>query len=133
MERQQEPPLVLVIDDNPDDLTITSALLRHFGLAVIEADDGVAGLLAARSQPIDLAIVDMAMPGISGMDVGAAIRSDPQLAHLPLIGISAHVEYTELARRAGFDAVIAKPLIPEDFMRIVRSVLNPDEPTIETA
>ena len=127
MESQREVPLVLVIDDNPDDLAITSALLRHFGLRVVEASDGVAGLTQARAQPVNLAIVDLAMPGISGMDVGAAIRADPDLADLPLIGVSVHVEYAQLARRAGFDAVIAKPLDPHDFMRTVRGLLDSDE------
>jgi len=76
---------------------------------------------AARRQPYDVALVDMKMPGMSGLDLARAIQADPALSGLPLImltSLAAPGEAT-MAHRAGFSAYLNKPLRQADLRRCI--------------
>ncbi|MDQ6685599.1 MAG: ATP-binding protein [Pseudomonadota bacterium] len=106
---------LLLVEDNSDAREATAALLRDLGYIVAEAADGDSGLSAATHDPPALAILDLGLPGLSGLELAAAMKSDPALASIPLIALSGwgqeHDRAASLA--AGFVEHLVKPVAPE--------------------
>ena len=104
---------ILVADDNPVNLRVTQGLMEHAGHHVITADDGEEALavLEAQDAPIDLAIIDMQMPGLSGTDVVRRWRFMEQ-GHLPIIILTADAreESKRVCQEAGADEFLSKPV-----------------------
>jgi CheY-like chemotaxis protein len=67
--------LVLVVDDNADDQHIVTAILRFFGFTVLAADDGAQAVRLAENWLPSVAVIDLAMPGVSGTDVARVLRA----------------------------------------------------------
>ena len=78
-------PRILVADDEPDLLQIMKETLERQGFAVETAEDGLAALAAIRSNPPDIAILDVRMPRKDGFGVVTELRRDPVFEHLPVI------------------------------------------------
>ncbi|MES2942820.1 MAG: response regulator [Pseudomonadota bacterium] len=102
---------ILVIED---EAPIRSNLLRFVrleGHQAIEAVDGLAGLLAARTESPDLIFCDVMMPQMDGMEVLAAIQNEAALKHIPFIFLSASAESEKLdeALRLGARGYVTKP------------------------
>jgi CheY-like chemotaxis protein len=123
--------LVLVVDDNWDDRHIMAAMLRYHGFVVVDLSDGFRAFRIAKDWRPQVAIFDLAMPGISGVDLAAAFRADPDLCGTPLVAVTAHPEYGAMARRAGFDAFLQKPLSSSDLVATVQGLLG-KEPADQT-
>lgn len=125
--------LVLVVDDNRDDRQILATFLRHFGYDVVEAADGLEALKRARERRPAVALIDLAMPGVSGTDLAALIRTDPELAGIRLVAVSAHREYHVLADRSGFDVFLEKPCDADTLATTLRRLIGDAGPfTLET-
>jgi CheY-like chemotaxis protein len=122
-------PLVLVVDDNRDDRQIISTFLRYFGYVVLDVPDGVQALKLARDWRPAVAVIDLAMPGLSGTDLAAAFRADPALAGTPLLAVSAHHEYRSLAERSGFDVFLEKPCDPKELEETIRRLIGGEPPS----
>src|SRR5262249_52041607 len=123
-------PLRLVVaDDEPDVRHVVAVALRGFGFDVLQASDGADLLAKARGEQrsadakgrADLVITDVRMPGLSGLEVLAALRQD----HLrtPVVLMSAYADYETRVRASelGADAFFAKPF---DVQELVHAVLN---------
>jgi len=115
---------VLVVDDNTDDRKILVTVLQFFGYATLEAADAHAGLELARQYRPRLAVIDLAMPEVSGLDLGRSMRADPRLATMPMIAVTSHPQYRDEARVAGFDYFFEKPHGPQEFMKAVEQFLD---------
>jgi two-component system sensor histidine kinase/response regulator len=122
---------VLVVDDIPANLEIIANQLHVLGVACDTLDDpdqAIERLRAAveRRAPYRLALIDMKMPGMNGIELAGAIRSDPALAGLPLILLSSQSEEGQLARArsAGFSAVINKPARAEELADAIERALS---------
>ena len=107
------PRPVLYVEDNPSNVDLLRhalALRRHHELQV--APDGLTGLAMATAAPPALAIVDIDLPGMDGLELCRRLRADPRTATLPLIGLSANAMLSDVdrARAAGFDVYLTKPL-----------------------
>ncbi|HNR89496.1 MAG TPA: ATP-binding protein [Spirochaetota bacterium] len=104
-------PLILVIEDDPDNLTTIKALLAGHG-TVIEATTGRAGLERVRAERPDLVLLDMALPEMNGFEVARAIKDDPDTAALPVIAVTALTMDgdRERALAAGCDDYLPKPI-----------------------
>lgn len=126
---------ILVIEDNPINLELMTYLLRAWGHETISATDGQAGLEAARSDPPDLVVCDIQMPGLDGYEVARALKADAALSRVPLLAVTAFamVGDHDRALRAGFDGHFAKPIEPEQFMaelgRFLPGVPAPPQPS----
>jgi DNA-binding response OmpR family regulator len=103
---------VLVADDEDDIRGLVCLAVRKAGAADVTAvADGTAALAAARSQLPDLAVLDVSMPGATGLEVCSALRADPATAGIRILLLSAGASLDDVARglAAGADAYLAKP------------------------
>ncbi len=121
---------ILVVDDDPDFVTITSKVLTTAGHEVVTAANGTAALAAMREQPPDLVLLDIMMSTVlDGLDVSEEMRSDPDLKDVPIIMISsiADTEHAAVFPSDGYlhvDAWISKPIQPEDLLNKVNRYLG---------
>ncbi len=106
---------ILLIEDNPDNLDLMSYLLTAYGHAVTTAEDGERGVALAKSTQPDLVACDIHLPGIDGYGVAKALKSDPSLAAVPVIAVTAlaMVGDREKILGSGFDGYITKPIDPQ--------------------
>jgi CheY-like chemotaxis protein len=121
---------ILVVDDDPDFVAITSKVLKTAGHEVVTAANGTAALAAMREQPPDLVLLDIMMGTIlDGLDVSEEMRSDPDLKDVPIIVLSsiADTEHAAVFPSDGYlhvDAWISKPIQPEDLLKKVSRYLG---------
>ncbi len=118
------PPTVLICDDEPALRALVRASLPP-SYTIVEASDGDASLEAARRQPPDLIVLDMMMPGRSGLEILAELRQEPPLASTPVIMLTARAQAGDRAAAvdAGADRYVAKPFSPRELRAIVESLL----------
>jgi CheY-like chemotaxis protein len=118
-------PLILLVDDFEDALAIYGQYLDHCGYRIVVARNGEEAIQAAELHRPQLILLDLRMPVMSGTDALRHMRSDPALAGVPVIALTAHALEGERleALAAGFDDVISKPCLPNELFDIVRRVL----------
>ncbi|MCG6876045.1 MAG: response regulator [Betaproteobacteria bacterium] len=117
---------ILVVDDQPDNVQLLSDILSVHGYAVETALSGQAALDAvARSVP-DLVLLDVVMPGMSGLQVLRRLRTDTRLAMLPIVLVTALDPDIERVKglEAGADDFIAKPVDASELLARVRSLVR---------
>jgi two-component system phosphate regulon response regulator PhoB len=120
------PSKVLVIDDEPDVTGLVAYHLKAKGMAVEVVNDPLRSIGIARSFLPDLVILDVMMPGLSGLQVCRMLRSDPKLKKVPIIFLTAKVEESDRIQgfEAGGDDYICKPFSMKELMLRVQSVLR---------
>ena len=112
MDAVLPPVRVLVADDEPDIRDLVCLAVRKAVPAEVTAvADGTAALEAARTSFPDLAVLDVSMPGATGLEVCAELRADPATAAVRILLLSAGASLDDVARglAAGADAYLAKP------------------------
>jgi len=124
-------PLVLIVDDVEDNRALYEEYLLFRGFRVHSASDGPSGIARAREERPDIVLLDLRMPGISGMQTLRLLRELPALVGVPIVALTAHAleEQRNEALRAGFDAFIAKPCLPDDLVREIERILGYSLPT----
>ncbi|MDP6633270.1 MAG: response regulator [Phycisphaerae bacterium] len=117
---------ILIVEDNPDNLLVITALLSETGAEVAAAADGQAGLDQARQAKPDLILMDIQLPGLSGMDVVGRIKDDDELKNIPVVALTARVMKgdREQILAAGCDDYVSKPISPVSLERILRKWLG---------
>jgi len=103
---------ILVVDDFSTMRRIIKNLLRELGFTdVDEADDGKTALPILKQGRIDFLITDWNMPGMSGIDLIRAVRADPNLAHIPVLMVTAEAKREQIitAAQAGVNGYVVKP------------------------
>jgi two-component system, OmpR family, phosphate regulon response regulator PhoB len=108
--------LVCEDDDNLRELVRVTLEPRH---EVIEARDGREALDLARARRPDVVVVDLMLPLLSGMDVIASLRGDPELAATPVVALSAWSHLDSEAVQGGADRFVPKPFDPDDLRAVV--------------
>ncbi|WP_324680089.1 PAS domain S-box protein [Hymenobacter sp. GOD-10R] len=110
---------VLLAEDNLVNRKVANLLLQEWGCVVVEATDGHMALLQAQTQVFDIILMDIQMPGLSGVEVTTAIRAilDPTRAQIPIMALTANAFQSDLAfyRAAGMNDCLAKPFREEEF------------------
>jgi CheY-like chemotaxis protein len=103
---------VLIVDDDPDFLTIAEASLAAHGFGVERASGGLRGVFLATQDVPDAIVCDLRMPGIDGFIVAEALRADPATRHAALFACTGRRELEARAnlRDSPFDAVFVKPV-----------------------
>ena len=92
------PRKVLIVDDNADQGRPLALILRHSGYEAQFVTSGEAALTRVREEPVGLMIVDMMMPGMSGLEVLRHVRNNPQTHDIPVVIYSACSEEREMAK-----------------------------------
>jgi DNA-binding response OmpR family regulator len=119
-------PVVLVADDDEDILTLVALRFRRSGLEVILARDGEEALELIETRAPDVAVLDIAMPKLTGLEVVRRLRSSEATKDLPVVLLTARAaeKDIELGLEAGADEYITKPFSPQDLYACVQSVLS---------
>lgn len=118
---------ILIVEDNPANLQLMSYLLKSFKHLPLVARDGEEGLEMVRREPLDLIICDLQLPKLDGYAFARQLRSDPALAKIPLVAVTAYVMVGDRDKvmAAGFDDYISKPIVPRTFVSQVEAFLRP--------
>src|ERR1700719_2887869 len=109
---------ILVIEDNPTNMTLAVFLLQSVGHAVLSATDAEAGLTLARQEQPDLILMDIQLPGMDGLAATLLLKGDDATRRIPVIALTALAMKgdEERIRAAGCDGYIAKPTRYEEFL-----------------
>ncbi len=123
----QLPPLVLVVDDMPETRRLMRRLLERDHMRVIEAASGEEALRKIEASRPAAVVLDLRLPGISGLEVARRIRRhpDPEIAKTLLLACSAsvHEEVRVEALAAGCDTFHGKPLDVPNFASQIRDLI----------
>jgi len=119
-----EQPLVLVADDDDDILMLLRIGLQRVGLEVVVAHDGEEALRIARELKPRVAVLDVSMPNLDGLEVLGALRSDGAETRVVLLTAKAQETDVERGYAAGADAYLKKPFSPAELVARVQSLLG---------
>jgi len=140
LEKPAEPPpsppatprfegrVVLLVEDNPVNRLVARKLLDRTGCQVLLAEDGEDCLAQLQNQPVDLILMDVQMPGMSGIDVTRRIRLlDEPIRHIPIVALTASsmVGDREECLAAGMNAYLSKPIAAETLMQTLKLWMPP--------
>ncbi len=115
---------VLIVDDNLDAAEMLATLLNLSGHEVRMAFDGPAGLQAAREYPPDVILLDIGLPGLTGIEVAERIRSEPAFSQTVLVAMTGYGQEADRkrSREAGFDHHLTKPADFTELEKILAAV-----------
>ena len=118
---------ILIVDDFSTMRRIVKNLLNDLGFHnTSEADDGHSALAELRKAPFDLVITDWNMPGMPGLDLLKAVRSDDKLAKLPVLMLTAEAKREQIveAAQAGVNGYVIKPFTAATLKEKIDKILE---------
>jgi DNA-binding response OmpR family regulator len=139
MSPDRKEMLVFVVEDDPNTLAGYLEFLTTAGFVAVGLPDGAAALALAEETVPDIVVTDIAMPGLDGFALAAALHADDCTRAVPVVGITGrwNAEMQNQAVAAGLSAMIAKPCMPSHLVaeiervvrqaRLVTAVLNADD------
>ena len=116
---------ILIVDDEPDILRLTSLRLKKLGFDVITAVNGKEAVRVVKSEKPDLILLDLALPLMSGDEVCRKLKNDEKVKHIPIILFTAHSDTmtAEKAKELGADDYVVKPFHSEELTGKVEMIL----------
>ncbi len=116
---------IVVADDDTDIRELVVFKLRQSGHDVVPVGDGAAAVEACQNEDPDMVVLDVMMPGMSGLDAARALRADPRFASLPVIMLTARAQESDIEQgfEAGADDYVVKPFSPRELASRVAAVL----------
>jgi CheY-like chemotaxis protein len=126
MSEAQTRRRVLLVDDYPDAREMYSEYLKFSGFDVVEAANGLEALQRALDHTPDIILMDLSLPVMDGWEATRRLKADPRTASIPVVALTGHAlsGTNEGAVKAGCDAFVTKPCLPEDLVQEIRSVLS---------
>ena len=126
MSETSPTPLVLVADDDPDILDLVRYRLERSGYEVATATDGAEAVRLAGELAPALAVLDVMMPSLDGLEATRRLRNDPATAEIPVILLTAKAQDADVQEGflAGADDYIRKPFSPRELSARVQAVLG---------
>jgi two-component system, cell cycle response regulator DivK len=117
---------ILCVEDNDSNLRLVSRIVEAEKHELITAVDGITALDLIRSEPPDLILLDINIPGIDGLELARQIKGDPRLASIPIIATTANVLLGDRERclQAGCDEYLPKPLDIRELQTVLRGYLD---------
>jgi two-component system cell cycle response regulator DivK len=116
---------ILIIEDNPTNLKLVSTVLKRLDCRLLTAVNGEQGVEIARQYLPDLVLMDMQLPGISGIEATRQLKTDPATSSIQIVALTAHTYPEELdaALIAGCSGCITKPIDTRAFPEQIRQFL----------
>jgi len=117
---------ILVADDDPFIRRLVLFTLQKRGYEILEASDGAAALDLVRREKPDLAVLDVLMPAMNGLDVTRTLAQDPATSHIPILILSASAQQSEIETglASGATAYLIKPFEPKVLGERVAAILE---------
>jgi two-component system, cell cycle response regulator DivK len=124
--RTGDSPLVLIVEDYEDAREMYAEYLQYAGFRVAEARNGIEALQIAQEQLPDVILMDLALPGMDGWEATRRLKSDERTRRIPVIAVTGHAlsGHSDTARKAGCDAFVSKPCLPDALVLEVRKMLD---------
>jgi two-component system, cell cycle response regulator DivK len=121
-----DKPRVLLVDDYPDAREMYSEYLEYSGYDVIEATNGMEALQRAVDDQPDIILMDLSLPVMDGWEATRRLKADERTAGIPVVALTGHAlaGISEGAKKAGCDAFVTKPCLPEDLVHEIKRVLE---------
>lgn len=118
-------PKILVIEDNEQNLYLTTFILEKHGYQVVQARDGQTGIEKACQERPDLIILDIQLPVMDGYEVARQLKAKPDICNIPIVAVTSYAMAGDRERilAAGCEGYIEKPINPETFMEQVEQYL----------
>lgn len=119
-------PKILVVDDEPDALELTTFNLKASGFEVVASADGADALKKARAHVPDLILLDLMLPEVDGLEVCKILRRDATTSAIPIIMVTAKAAEMDrvLGLELGADDYVTKPFSPRELMLRVKNLLR---------
>jgi CheY-like chemotaxis protein len=121
---------LLYVEDNPANLKLVEQLVgRRSDLRLLSAGDGNAGITLARTHIPEVILMDINLPGISGIETLRILREDPLTTHITVVAISANAMPRDIEKglQAGFFSYLTKPIKVQEFMDVLDAALEQAE------
>jgi len=120
------PKTVMIVEDNELNMKLFNDLLESRGYAVIQTRNGMEALDIARAHHPDLILMDIQLPEVSGLVVTKWLKDDDELAHIPVIAVTAFAMKgdEERIRQGGCEAYLSKPISVGKFIETIRHFLG---------
>ena len=118
---------VLYVEDNPANLELIRQIIaRSPNISLLTAEDGPEGIQLARAKRPDVILMDINLPGISGIEALKILREDPATGHIPVIALSANAMPRDIEKglQAGFFRYLTKPIKVNEFMETVEVAME---------
>jgi DNA-binding response OmpR family regulator len=117
---------VLIADDDADIRDLVAFKLEQAGLDVVAVGDGVAAIEAVRARRPKVVVLDVSMPGMSGLDVCRMLRADPATQNVPVIMLTAKVQERDVEGgfSAGADDYVTKPFSPRELVSRIQAMIT---------
>ncbi|MBI4799983.1 MAG: response regulator [Desulfarculus sp.] len=124
------PKKVLVIEDNQQNMYLTTFMLERRGYQVLQAWDGEQGIQTATRAIPDLILLDIQLPEMDGYAVASTLKADPRLATVPIVAVTSYAMAGDRERilASGCNGYIEKPINPETFLAQIEQFLAPGGP-----
>jgi CheY-like chemotaxis protein len=122
----QSEQKILVVEDDPDILRLLAHTLSNAGYQVVQAYGGEDALRKVKSHRPCLVLTDLAMPKMSGVEIIARVKGDPETSHIPVLAVTAYMWDTiaKSAGQAGVDGYISKPFNSQLLLREIAKILG---------
>ena len=122
---EMEKPMILIVEDDEKSRRLMRDVLEHQGYDVMETDQGEIGIELIRKLQPSLVLMDIHLPGISGLEAIREIRADSSIAATPVVAVTASVmgNARDKIREAGFDGFEPKPLNLKEFLGTIRRLV----------
>jgi two-component system, cell cycle response regulator DivK len=117
---------VLLVDDYPDAREMYTEYLEFSGYEVIGAGNGLEALQRAVDASPDIILMDLSLPVMDGWEATRRLKADQRTASIPVVALTGHAlaGISEGAKKAGCDAFVTKPCLPEDLVREIKKILD---------
>ncbi len=116
---------ILIVDDSPSQLMGMKRIVEKLGHEPLQAEDGAAGVEAAKRELPDLILMDVVMPNLNGFQATRSISKDPTTAHIPIVLVTTKDQETDKVwgMRQGAKGYITKPFNEADLVKAIGSLL----------
>ncbi len=120
------PPLILVVDDFPDNRQMYAEFLSFSGLRVAEAANGHQAIEKATELLPDLIVMDLSLPGMDGWEATRRLKNDPRTKNIIVMALTGHAlaGHSKGALEAGCDGFVTKPCLPDRLLEEIRRMLS---------